>query len=235
MLLSYDVVAVSPGDAETAAHAIASNAIDILHLDATAGKLPFPLSRSLINAAAAAGIAFEVEYAPAIRDPSRRRFFVSNLTALTAMTRGKGLLLTSSAEGGALELRSPTDVAALASLGGLSREVALDALSHTVSRVLAHSEMRALSKGGSSSSSRGSSGGGGISGAAFSNAHAPVGGAVKQASLLSSLHVFSEPRPPHLRGASSEDYSSPAAAIDSRKRLRGEATKSTDAHGRNHR
>jgi len=149
VLRSYDLVAVTPGDEEVAKYVLATGAIDILHLDLTAGRLPFTFTKELAAAAATAGVALEVEYAPAIRDASCRRHFIANTLAVarTAHAAGVRLLLTSAAER-ELELRSPRDAAALAAMAGLPLEVALAALSTAAAAVIEHAESRIISTGG---------------------------------------------------------------------------------------
>ena len=152
VLSSYDLVAINPGDAETLRAVTSSGLADVISLDLTSGRLPFPLRSELVASVLASGAVFEVDYSPAIRDASLRRFFGANLASLLRLTRGKGILLSSGAKT-ALELRNPHDAAAIASaLGGLSPDRALLAMGKTVAHVLSRAEMRhAKGRGGSGS------------------------------------------------------------------------------------
>ena len=144
-LASYDLVAVTPCDVEGLRAIVANaNAVDIVALDLSGGRPPVPLRPDVLAPALAAGLYFEVAYAPAIRDATARRFLIANTAALLRATRGAGVLLTSGAAT-ALELRRPADAAALASLAGLSEGASRAALSSAAAAVLARAERR---KGG---------------------------------------------------------------------------------------
>jgi RNase P/RNase MRP subunit p30 len=135
VLNSYDIVAVTPGEADVAKHAIQSGIVDIISLDVSAGKLPFFLTKELVSLAVDNNVVFELDYAAAIRDPSCRRFFVGNCLSLLKYTRGKHLIFSSGAQH-VLELRSPRDAAAIATLAGLSLDQAYDAMSSGVATIL---------------------------------------------------------------------------------------------------
>jgi len=141
ILQSYDLVAVAPGDPEVLRHAVASGVADIIRLDMSGGRLPFPLKADLVHACLAAGCVFELEYAPAIRDPTCRRFFIANAAELLRLTRGNGILLTSGAAN-ALELRSPADAAAIAGLAGLSARQCALAMTAAAAQAIRHAEKR---------------------------------------------------------------------------------------------
>ena len=144
VLATYDLVAAQPSDAGGLAAIAAAGgggAIDIVTLDMSSGRLPFPLSRRDLAAALAAGQVLELRYAPAIRDAALRRAFFTHAATLLRLTRGAGLLLTSGARQ-ALELRSPRAVAAIASLAGLSLQQALTALTAAPAAALAHAAKR---------------------------------------------------------------------------------------------
>jgi hypothetical protein len=84
-----------------------------------------------VRAALSRGVVFELNYAPAIREPSCRRQLVANAAALVRATGGAGILLSSGAVLG-LELRCPRDVANLAVLFGFtSRDAGRAALGVT--------------------------------------------------------------------------------------------------------
>jgi hypothetical protein len=103
--------------------------------------MPFTLTADAVKRVLGAGCVFELEYAPAIRDATARRYFIANAAALLRLTRGRGVLLSSGAAH-ALELRGPHDAAALAALAGLGSEAALAAMSTAVAEVLVHAETR---------------------------------------------------------------------------------------------
>lgn len=140
LLSGWDVIAVEPSDA--GGLEVASRRADIVSLDVSAARLAFPLLPAAAAAAIAHGAAFELRYAPAIRDASARRFFISGARAVLTVTRGHGILLSSGART-ALELRSPRDAAAIAGLGGLSLEKALFACGSVAAGVMAHARVRA--------------------------------------------------------------------------------------------
>jgi ribonuclease P/MRP protein subunit RPP1 len=141
ILQSYDLVAVAPGDAEVLRHAVACGVADIIRLDMSGGRLPFPLKADLVHASLAAGCVFELEYAPAIRDPTCRRFFIANAAELLRLTRGNGILLTSGAAN-ALELRSPADAAAIGGLAGISTRQCALAMTAAAALAIRHAEKR---------------------------------------------------------------------------------------------
>ena len=140
-LASYDIVAVRPGDAAAMRQAADSGAVDIIQLDLSSGRLPFPLRAEGIEHVLRAGLVFEISVAAAIRDGASRQYLISNAASLLRLTRGKGFLLSSGART-PLELRSPLDTAAIASLFGVSRGAALAAMSESVQTVLNHAQHR---------------------------------------------------------------------------------------------
>lgn len=153
VLRGYDLVAVTPGDVDILRHALAAGVADIIRLDVSAGRLPFPLKADVVASVLASGAVFEVEYAPAIRDATRRRFFAANVAELLRLTRGRGVLLTSGAAA-ALELRRPADAAAIAALAGMTPQQALAAQTDAAAQALRHAEKR-LSGGLGSGASAG--------------------------------------------------------------------------------
>ena len=63
----------------------------------------------------------QICYASALREETARRNFFANALALTRATRGKGIVVSSSARS-AFELRGPYDVINMATLFGLSEQ-----------------------------------------------------------------------------------------------------------------
>ena len=146
ILATYDLVAVQPSDAAGLAAAVAAGGgalVDIVTLDMSSGRLPFPLTPKDLAALQAAGMVLELRYAPAIRDASMRRAFFAHAATLLRITRGAGLLLASGARS-ALEVRAPRAVAAIASLAGFSLQQAHVALTAAPAAALAHAAKRRL-------------------------------------------------------------------------------------------
>ena len=144
VLASYDVVAAQPSDAAGLGAILGAGggaSIDIVSLDLSSGRLPFPLAQRDVAAVLGAGMVFELRYAPAVRDAALRRAFFTHAATLLRVTRGAGLLLTSGARN-ALELRSPRAVAAIASLAGFSLQQAHAALTAAPAAALAHAARR---------------------------------------------------------------------------------------------
>lgn len=144
ILASYDIVAAQPVDSGGLAACISAGkggAIDIIVLDMSSGRLPFPLSPQDVNSAISSGMLFELRYSPAIRDASMRRAFFTHAATLLRVTRGRGLILSSGARS-PLELRAPRAVAAIASLAGFSLQQATVALTAAPATAIAHAEKR---------------------------------------------------------------------------------------------
>lgn len=142
VLLSYDVVAVVPHSElalERATTLPLSELVDVISLPA--GQRPaFPLKSAAVRRAVKAGIHFELCYSAALRDAVSRRFFVANLQALLqALPRKRhlvqGLLLSSGADEVRL-LRSPNDLANLATLFGCHPAAAAQATAANAHAVL---------------------------------------------------------------------------------------------------
>ena len=139
ILSSWDIIAVEAAD--VAGLEAAAGLVDIVSIDMSAAKLPFPISLSLAATVLEKGTVFELRYAPAIRDIGARRFLIAGARALLMATRGRGVILASGGKN-ALEIRRPRDAAAIVSLFGLSLEAALIALSVTPAGVIAHAKKR---------------------------------------------------------------------------------------------
>ncbi|CAK6978137.1 ribonuclease P protein subunit p30 [Scomber scombrus] len=92
------------------------------------------------------GVVFELSYAAAIRDATRRRYTISNAVSLMESCRGRNVILSSAAEK-PLELRGPYDVANLGLLFGLSDGDAKEAVSSSCRSVLLHAETRKTASG----------------------------------------------------------------------------------------
>ncbi|KAL7749480.1 RNA-binding RNA processing protein rpp1 [Sorochytrium milnesiophthora] len=105
---AYDLVAIRPMTEKLFAAACLSMECDIISLD-FAQRLPFVLRHSVVNAALARGIVFEVSYSAALRDHNARRNIIANAADLVRVTGGKQIIMTSAAYA-ALQVRNPFDV-----------------------------------------------------------------------------------------------------------------------------
>ncbi|XP_028306786.1 ribonuclease P protein subunit p30 isoform X2 [Gouania willdenowi] len=119
--------------------------VDIISIPGTE-KLPFFFKRAAINGAADRGVVFEVSYAAALRDSTRRRYTITNALSLMESCRGRGVILCSAAEQ-ALELRGPYDVITLGVLFGLCDADSKDCVSSSCRSVLLHAETRRTANG----------------------------------------------------------------------------------------
>ena len=148
VLDSYDVVALSPrSDATFASACSTASRADVIMLDYSTGRLPFKLKGSSIRAAAKLGIAFELCYASAILEPSKRKALVRIALDLHNASRGvrnpspriiltSGTRVAAGEDFGTLALRTPSDlvnllktvlmfgdVQAMGAMGAMSRDV----------------------------------------------------------------------------------------------------------------
>ena len=142
VLLSYDLVAVVPHSElafEKCTSPPLSELIDIISLPA-GQRAAFPLKGASVRRAVRAGLHFELGYAAALRDGGSRRHYVANLQALLQLLPRRrqlvqGLLLSSGADEARL-LRSPHDVANLATLFGCHPTAAAQAVAANAQAVL---------------------------------------------------------------------------------------------------
>lgn len=145
ILSSYDIVAVECDNQETFQALLENGSFDIFSLDLTSGRLPFMLTQEQVDKALGKGIVFELEMGSQFRDPTARRFFVSNMISLLRLTKGTGFILTSGARD-PLECRTPHDLIMVAQALGLKQDYATRALSSAPFCTLLHAEAR-LNKG----------------------------------------------------------------------------------------
>ncbi|QDZ23504.1 subunit p30 of RNase P [Chloropicon primus] len=119
---AYDLVGVEfDGSAppETFKRLCEKAECDIITLDLSKSQLAVHLQPATVQAALKRGLVFEILYSPVlVSEETRRRNIFSNAKLLVRSTRGRGLVL-SSGTGNPLDLRSPLDVANLATLFGL--------------------------------------------------------------------------------------------------------------------
>lgn len=142
---SYDLLAIEPLSDRVLQQACASLEVDMITFDLSK-RLPFRFKPGPLQAALKRGLHFEICYASALREETARRNFFANALALTRATRGKGIVVSSSARS-AFELRGPYDVINMATLFGLSEQDAKAALTTNCEAVIAHAQARKAYKG----------------------------------------------------------------------------------------
>lgn len=98
-------------------------------------RLPFPLRQKEVTTFVKRGGLFEVEFAHALRDTTKRRALIVNVEQLVHRTRSKHILFTSGAND-ALEMRSPHDLANFAAVLGLRGSLARESLADVPRRAL---------------------------------------------------------------------------------------------------
>ncbi|XP_071127417.1 ribonuclease P protein subunit p30-like [Mytilus edulis] len=141
---AFDLVAVQPLTEKIFHVAVSSLKIDIITVDVTQ-KLPYPIKRPLINVALERGIYFEIQYSPAIRDSTSRKYMIANAQTLIRVCKGKNVIISSGCLK-AMDLRGPHDVANLGLLFGMSQEQAKAAITTNCQSLLLHSESRKITK-----------------------------------------------------------------------------------------
>ncbi|GFP94867.1 ribonuclease p protein subunit p30 [Phtheirospermum japonicum] len=127
VIKSYDIVAIRPMNQNAFDQACQTAEVDMIAIDFS-DKLAFRLKQPMVKAAIKRGVYFEITYSGLVADAQTRRQMISNCKLLVDWTRGKNLIISSSAPSVA-ELRGPQDVANLFSLLGLSSERAKAAVS----------------------------------------------------------------------------------------------------------
>mmetsp|Transcript_43007 Transcript_43007/g.80005 ORF Transcript_43007/g.80005 Transcript_43007/m.80005 type:complete len:277 (+) Transcript_43007:108-938(+) len=138
--LPYDLIAVRPTTEEAFQHSCESCECDLISLSLDE-KLHFPLRRQHVMAFMKRGGLFEVEFAPALRDPTRRRNLFVNMEQLLKPTRGKNVILSSGASD-RMEMRSPHDLANFAAVLGLRGPLALQSVADVPYRALQRGVLR---------------------------------------------------------------------------------------------
>ena len=84
-------------------------AVHIISLPLTEPRLPFRMKHTLVRTAVKNGAVFELTYAGALAGEDERRNWWAAARELTRVTKGKGIVVTSSAEA-EMNLRAPRDV-----------------------------------------------------------------------------------------------------------------------------
>ncbi|XP_077407544.1 ribonuclease P protein subunit p30 isoform X3 [Vanacampus margaritifer] len=132
---NFDLLAVQPTTEKVFHAACTQMDVDVISVPMTE-KLAFFFKKAPVNMAAERGLAFEVSYAPAIRDATMRRYTIANAISLAQACKGKPL-----------ELRGPYDIINLCSLIGLSDEAAKRSVSCRCRSLLLHAETRTTANG----------------------------------------------------------------------------------------
>lgn len=138
--VGYDVIAARPTTLEAFQLCCEKCECDIISLPLD-DKFPFLLRRKDVDMFIKRGGIFEVEFAPALRDPGKRRWTLSNVEQLFFHTRGRHIMLSSAAVD-TMEMRSPHDLANFAAILGLRGALAIQSVGDVPRRALQHAAMR---------------------------------------------------------------------------------------------
>ena len=116
---SFDIVAVRPTSLKLFQQVCTQiELVDIISMELDS-RVPFKTGYKAFGAAVARGIFVEISYASAIRSSSLRQSVLANGIHIATRCRGRGIILSSSAEH-YMEFRAPYDVANLGLLFGLT-------------------------------------------------------------------------------------------------------------------
>lgn len=140
VLRSYDVVAVRPTNQRAFEQACKHSEVDLISLDMFK-RVPFRMKAPIVKAALQRGLFFEISYGRSLFDVRARKELFANAQVLQTATRGHGIVISSGASH-SMELRGPNDVANMATLFGLSAEVAKVAVSKNCESVILHGVAR---------------------------------------------------------------------------------------------
>lgn len=141
----FDLLAIQPQTDKLFLSACMTYDVDIICLSVNE-RLPFFYKRAPVSGALERGVAFEISYAAAIRDSTRRRYTLSNAMFHSDVCKGKNMIVSSAAER-ALEIRGPHDVINLSQLFGLCDRDCRDAVSTNCRSVVLHGESRKTAGG----------------------------------------------------------------------------------------
>ncbi|CAH9130299.1 unnamed protein product [Cuscuta epithymum] len=139
---SYNVVAVLPLNQNAFDQACQISEVDIITIDFSR-KMLFRLKQPMVQAAVQRGVYFEITYSSLLIDAQARRQMISNAKLLVDWTRGRNIILTSSAPS-VTEFRGPYDIVNLAFLLGLSSEHAKAAISKNCRTLMENSLRKKL-------------------------------------------------------------------------------------------
>jgi RNase P/RNase MRP subunit p30 len=140
----YDLIAVRPANGAVFLKAVEHIGVDIISLDLSQRGLtssaPFFLAKPAeVLKALARGCVFEISLAGIVDEPdaTKRRNFFTNACQLVSSTKGKGIVLVSSAKD-PITMRSPHCAANLGTLLGLSVDQGIHALSSNCLSAVSH-------------------------------------------------------------------------------------------------
>lgn len=139
----YHLIAVRPVTGDAFDLACERGECDVISL-ALDEKLPFILRQKSIHTFLARDGYFEIEFAPALRDGSRRRCLLANAEQLLHATRGKNVFISSAARD-PMEMRSPNDLQNFAAVAGMRGALARQGVGAVPYRAL---QRNALRRGG---------------------------------------------------------------------------------------
>jgi len=144
LLTTFDLVSVQPLNEKMFQHTCSTLEVDIITIDCSQ-KLPYMLKIPQVHQAIERGIFFELTYSAGLQDQSARRYLFSNALALVRSTRGKNIIISSKAKK-IMDMRSPYDIINLATLFGISVDVAKNCVSSNCVSALYHAETRRTQK-----------------------------------------------------------------------------------------
>ena len=126
---AYDILALRPTSQKGyEAACLSLSEQSIISLDLTQ-RFPFHFRPKQLMTAINRGCKIELCYSQAVMgDATKRRHFISNAMAIMRATKGRGILISSEADG-VLGIRAPADVVNLFSVWGLGRERGMEGIS----------------------------------------------------------------------------------------------------------
>lgn len=144
----YDLLAVRVSEEQTLQTlSRKGDFVDIITFDQESSSIPWLFKSKIINSCISAGISFEVSYADALKDASRRRQILTNARQLMIATRGgRGVVLDSGAEE-MIDLRAPFDAINIAVLFGVRHEDSRKLIAGNAKAALRRAESRRTLKG----------------------------------------------------------------------------------------
>lgn len=136
----YDILALQPVGEKVLQHVVSTVDADIVCLNLSE-DLGYTLKRAHVGLAHQKSMCFEISYSPCLRSQTSRRSIISNAQHLVNVSKGKNIIISSSANK-PLELRSPNDVANLGLLFGFKLNQAVDAVQKNGNIVTSHAGTR---------------------------------------------------------------------------------------------
>ena len=125
----YDLISCEPTSEETFRKICTLVDCDIISIDFSL-PLPFRMHPGHVSAALKRGLVFEISYSKLLQDETTRRNAFSGARSLCRCTRGKGVIISSGTKHH-LDLRSPWDIANIATLFDLKGSQAKQCLERT--------------------------------------------------------------------------------------------------------